>query len=245
LNNSQEEKLSNFWKNSVIEGYYDKILIKGLETNRGIQANWHNLTFLKIKNYLGTNKKHLDYACGSGTLIGLYSEAESIGFDISERQIHYANKKYNQKATFYLSSELNFEKNTNEYDVITVIGLLEFLDNKGNIEIINNLYTLLKPNGKLILTTPNFTSTMYLLEKVINILGGVSYQNQHINKLNKSKLSLLLNQTNFNKIKVQKIINFPVFLSFINIKLAVKLNSLIEKISNNKVGYLLLAELTK
>ena len=58
-------------------------------------------------------------------------------------------------------------------------------------------------------------------------------------------LSLLLNQTNFNKIKVQKIINFPVFLSFINIKLAVKFNSLIEKISNNKVGYLLLAELTK
>lgn len=237
--------MSEFWKESIDDGYYDKILTLGLSKNKGIQANWHNLTFLKVKNYLASNKKHLDYACGSGTLIGLYSEAQSVGFDISERQIHYANTKYNQKANFYLSSELNFEKNLNKYDVITVLGLLEFLDNKKNIEIINNLRTLLKPNGKLILTTPNFTSTMYLLEKVINIFGGVSYQNQHINKLNKSKLSLLLNQTNFNKIKVQKIINFPVFLSFINIKLAVKFNSLIEKISNNKVGYLLLAELTK
>ena len=237
--------MSEFWKESIDGGYYDKVLTLGLSKNKGIQANWHNLTFLKVKNYLDSNKKHLDYACGSGTLIGLYSEAESIGFDISERQIHYANKKYNQKANFYLISELNFEKNLNKYDVITVLGLLEFLDNRGNIEIINNLHTLLKPNGKLILTTPNFTSTMYLLEKVINIFGGVSYQNQHINKLNKSKLSLLLNQTNFNKIKVQKIINFPVFLSFININLAVKFNSLIEKISNNKVGYLLLAELTK
>ena len=237
--------MSEFWKESIDDGYYDKILTLGLSKNKGIQANWHNLTFLKVKNYLASNKKHLDYACGSGTLIGLYSEAQSVGFDISERQIHYANTKYNQKANFYLSSELNFEKNLNKYDVITVLGLLEFLDNKKIIEIINNLRTLLKPNGKLILTTPNFTSTMYLLEKVINIFGGVSYQNQHINKLNKSKLSLLLNQTNFNKIKVQKIINFPVFLSFINIKLAVKFNSLIEKISNNKVGYLLLAELTK
>ncbi|MDB4604739.1 class I SAM-dependent methyltransferase [Acidimicrobiia bacterium] len=237
--------MSEFWKESIDGGYYDKVLTLGLSKNKGIQANWHNLTFLKVKNYLDSNKKHLDYACGSGTLIGLYSEAESIGFDISERQIHYANKKYNQKANFYLISELNFEKNLNKYDVITVLGLLEFLDNRGNIEIINNLHTLLKPNGKLILTTPNFTSTMYLLEKLINIFGGVSYQSQHINKLNKSKLSLLLNQTNFNKIKVQKIINFPVFLSFINIKLAVKFNSLIEKISNNKVGYLLLAELTK
>tara|TARA_Y100000389_G_scaffold56525_1_gene52471 strand:+ start:32959 stop:33672 length:714 start_codon:yes stop_codon:yes gene_type:complete len=237
--------MSEFWKESIDGGYYDKVLTLGLSKNKGIQANWHNLTFLKVKNYLDSNKKHLDYACGSGTLIGLYSEAESIGFDISERQIHYANKKYNQKANFYLISELNFEKNLNKYDVITVLGLLEFLDNRGNIEIINNLHTLLKPNGKLILTTPNFTSTMYLLEKLINIFGGVSYQSQHINKLNKSKLSLLLNQTNFNKIKVQKIINFPVFLSFINIKLAVKFNSLVEKISNNKVGYLLLAELTK
>ena len=237
--------MSEFWKESIDGGYYDKVLTLGLSKNKGIQANWHNLTFLKVKNYLDSNKKHLDYACGSGTLIGLYSEAESIGFDISERQIQYANKKYNQKANFYLISELNFEKNLNKYDVITVLGLLEFLDNRGNIEIINNLHTLLKPNGKLILTTPNFTSTMYLLEKLINIIGGVSYQSQHINKLNKSKLSLLLNQTNFNKIKVQKIINFPVFLSFINIKLAVKFNSLVEKISNNKVGYLLLAELTK
>lgn len=237
--------MSEFWKESIDDGYYDKVLSLGLSKNKGIQANWHNITFLKVKNYLDLNKKHLDYACGSGTLIGLYSEAESIGFDISERQIQYANKKYNQKANFYLISELNFEKNLNKYDVITVLGLLEFLDNRGNIEIINNLHTLLKPNGKLILTTPNFTSTMYLLEKLINIFGGVSYQSQHINKLNKSKLSLLLNQTNFNKIKVQKIINFPVFLSFLNIKLAVKFNSLVEKISNNKVGYLLLAELTK
>jgi len=237
--------LSNFWKNSVNEGYYDKILIKGLETNKGIQANWHNLTFLKIKNYLEANKKHLDYACGSGTLIGLYSDADSIGFDISETQIRYANKKYDQKANFYLNKELDFKKNANTYDVITVLGLLEFLDNEENLEIINNLHKLLKPNGKLILTTPNFTSTMYLLEIVINIFGGVSYQNQHINKLNKSKLTYLLNNTEFNEIKVQKFINFPVFLSFINIKFAVKFNSLVEKITTNKVGYLLFAELTK
>ena len=237
--------MSKFWNDSIDDGYYDKILTFGLSKNKGIQANWHNLTFLKIKNYLEANKKHLDYACGPGTLIGLYSDADSTGFDISESQIRYANKKYGHKANFYLSSELDFEKNLNTYDVITVIGLLEFLDNEENIEIINNLHKLLKPSGKLILTTPNFASTMYLLEIVINIFGGVSYQNQHINKLNKSKLTYLLNKTDFNEINVQKFINFPVFLSFINIKFSVKFNSLIEKITTSKVGYLLFAELTK
>ena len=237
--------MSKFWNDSLEDGYYDKILTLGLSKNRGIQANWHNLTFSKVKNYLHTNTKHLDYACGSGTLIGLYSEAVSIGFDISQRQINYANKKYRQKANFYLTTELDFRKNKNKYDVITVLGLLEFLDKKENIEIINNLYGLLKPNGKLILTTPNFTSTMYLLEIVINIFGGISYQDQHINKLNKTKLKYLLSQTDFNEIKVQKLINFPVFLSFISIKFAEKFNTFVGKVTSNNVGYLLFAELTK
>ena len=44
--------MSNFWRNEIKEGYYDKILINGLDQNKGIQANWHNITFQKVKSYL-------------------------------------------------------------------------------------------------------------------------------------------------------------------------------------------------
>jgi 2-polyprenyl-3-methyl-5-hydroxy-6-metoxy-1,4-benzoquinol methylase len=237
--------MSEFWNENLDIGYYDKILTTGLKNNRGIQANWHNLTFLKVKKYLNSNIKHLDYACGSGTLIGVYSEADSIGYDISSRQVVYANTNYKQKANFYMTDELDYLKNENKYDVITVLGLLEFLSTEDNIDIINNLHGLLKPNGKLILTTPNFTSTMFLLEKIVNLIGGISYENQHISKLNKAKLEKLLNKTKFKIINVDKFINFPVFLSFISIKFATPLNNLIEKVTFNKCGYLLMAELKK
>ena len=237
--------MSDFWEGNLATGYYDKILTSGLKKNRGIQANWHNITFLRVKKYLVKNISHLDYACGSGSLIGLYSESSSIGFDISENQINYANSIYKEKGKFYTIDKLDLTEHSEKYEVITVLGLLEFLEDQKNIEIINTLYSLLKPTGKLILTTPNFTSTMFVLEKALNMFGGVSYENEHINKFTKSRLLTLLNQSKFKNIKIDKYLNFPVFLSFITISFSSKLNLLVEKALNNKAGYLLFAELTK
>tara|TARA_B100001250_G_scaffold343148_1_gene311686 strand:- start:1140 stop:1853 length:714 start_codon:yes stop_codon:yes gene_type:complete len=237
--------MSNFWRDGLDSGYYDKILVRGLSTNRGIQANWHNLTFSRVEEYLSKNILHLDYACGSGSLIGLYSDSISIGFDISEKQINYANLKYGEKGNFSTLDKIDLTLHSEKYEVITVLGLLEFLEDEENLEIINNLFYLLKPKGKLILTTPNFTSTMFVLEKALNIFGGVSYKNEHINKFTRSRLLSLLNQSKFKNIKIDKYINFPVFLSFINISFSCKLNSLVEKVIKNKAGYLLFAELTK
>ena len=39
--------MSNFWDDILPSNYYDKNLKIGLRKNRGIQSNWHNLTFLK------------------------------------------------------------------------------------------------------------------------------------------------------------------------------------------------------
>ena len=89
--------MNNFWTDILEPGYYDKVLLNGLNKKRGIQANWHNLTFTYISQFLNPGKKHLDYACGPGTLIGNYSFSESVGVDISDKQINFAKKKYGEK----------------------------------------------------------------------------------------------------------------------------------------------------
>ena len=40
--------MNNFWQDQIPSGYYDEILLKGLNTGRGIQSNWHNITFLEV-----------------------------------------------------------------------------------------------------------------------------------------------------------------------------------------------------
>ena len=82
--------MSNFWDEQFPHDYYDKNLLKGLSINRGLQSNWHNITFLLVKKNIKTNANHLDYACGPGSFIGLYLENNCIGVDISKKQIEYA-----------------------------------------------------------------------------------------------------------------------------------------------------------
>ena len=40
--------------------------------------------------------------------------------------------------------------------MITCLGLFEFISEQDGIELLNKFYKILKPNGKVYLTTPNF-----------------------------------------------------------------------------------------
>ena len=237
--------MSKFWSNDLETGYYDKILVNGLKKNRGIQANWHNITFQRIKKYLSKEIEHLDYACGSGSLIGLYSSANSTGIDISSKQVKYASKKYGDKGEFYKLEEFEFDNKEEKYDIITVIGLVEFLNQDENLQVINKLHKILKPSGTLILTTPNFNTTMYVLDVIVNFFGPVSYKSEHLSKFNEKKLRNLLTSSNFDQIEIDRFINFPVFFSFLSIKFGLNLNKIVSKITKNNIGYLLFAKLTK
>ena len=41
--------MDSFWDKVLPADYYDRVLNNGLAKNRGIQSNWHNITFLKVK----------------------------------------------------------------------------------------------------------------------------------------------------------------------------------------------------
>ncbi len=239
------EIVSEFWISQVDSGYYDKILIEGLKNNSGIQSNWHNITFRKIAKLITSDSQHLDYACGPGTFIAKYLNVNSIGVDISKQQIAYAKKKYSNSGEFLTTDEFNFENYYEKFDFITVIGLIEFVDSEYIVELINKMNLLLKPNGKIYLTTPNYRGLMYFLEKFLNKFGKVSYENQVVNRFNKDSVENLLKKSEFSKIKVKKILNFGVFFSLFSHKTGIKFENVIENIFKNYFGYILLIELKK
>ena len=159
--------MNDFWEHQVEPGYYDKILNDGLIKKRGIQSNWHNLTFLKMSRFISSEKNHLDFACGPGTFIGKYLSSRSIGVDISKLQIDYAKNKYGSIGEFYTNENFEMNNYDEEFDVVTVIGLLEFINEDQTIELLNNLNSVTRPGGKLYFTTPNYNGLMFLLEKIV------------------------------------------------------------------------------
>ena len=237
--------MNEFWNEDLEVGYYDKIVKKGLNRKRGIQSFWHITTLNKTSNYIKRNTNHLDYACGPGTLIGLFSKANSTGVDISDNQIFYAKKQYGEKGNFYSLDNFQLQQHHNEYEIITILGLIEFLNDNEIIQLITELEKCLVVGGRILLTTPNFGGFMIILEKFLNRFGNIDYSNEHINKFNTSSLKKL-NKTFINfESEVLKFMNASIFLAFFSHKIATSIEKLISKLFNNHFGTLFMVILTK
>lgn len=239
--------MSKFWKETIPEGYYDISTQVGTKNGRSIQTNWHHITFTRVKVNIKKNDRILDFACGSGNFFASIDNLneESIGLDISDKQIKYANKKYSDIAKFYTLENFDFESNKENFDVITCLGLIEFIEIREINELISKFYDLLKPGGTLIITTPNFQFTMKILEKILNKIGKINYEEQYKNRFVYSDLVTLFSNTQFSHFEIKKIITGLVFLSIISNKISSKLNELFENFLKNKLGFLFLVTLKK
>lgn len=234
--------MNNFWESELEAGYYDIVLEKGLKKNKGIQANWHNITQLYVRKYIKNDSNHLDYACGPGTLIGKYTQANSLGVDIAKLQIDYAIQKYGEHGTFLTTKQFEFGKYNNYFDVVTILGLIEFLSVSEIKGLLTKINTILKPGGKLILTTPNFRSLIFPLS---DKLGLVNWSGEHKTKLDAKSAVNLLNYKDFKIIQINKILNIGMLVSFINIKFGTFVEKIIQKLTRGSFGFVLIIELEK
>ena len=231
----------NFWENSIKEGFYDKTIEDGLNSQRDVQSQWHDITYKNVLKKINKNLKVLDYACGSGTFLGRYLKSEGFGTDIIDKQVDYANKLYGSNNNFFYLTNENIVKNS-PYEVVTILGLLEFLNDSEIKKIFNELKDVMMNDSKIIITTPNYGSSMKFIEKIANKIGDVDYSTVNVSDFNEKKLYKTLQDNGFVDIKISKVVNFGVFFSLLSNKLGSLMNSIIANITFNKFGYILLAE---
>ena len=86
---------------------------------------------------------------------------------------------------------LNVEKSGVSPAFLGSTSMSQLLELSEKKKLIKEIYRVLKPNGKLIITTPNYQSAWILVEKIVNLLGEVKYQEQHITFFNKNPIHLL------------------------------------------------------
>ena len=81
------------------------------------------------------------------------------------------------------------------FDSISLLEIIEHLSDRDISKILNESYRVLKENGKLFITTPNYYSFWPILEFIINQFSDVSYEEQHINKFNKIESIEIVNNS--------------------------------------------------
>jgi len=165
----------------------------------------------------------LDAGCGRGFYlygISLYKFVKEIhGIDISEKYLKIARSiNKDKKVKIKKSSIYKIPYKNNFFDLIVCSEVLEHLEY--DKKAIKELYRVLKPNGKLIITVPNLNFPflwdplnwflMYFFNRHINKniwwLAGIWADHERLYK--KSDLEKILKTNRFKIIKIEEIIHW-------------------------------------
>lgn len=179
--------MSEFDYSGIPVGFYDQVAREG----GAIRRAWHLQKFQRIVDCLppGNGLRLLDIGCFAGTFLSLLDETRftrQLGVDILPEQIAYANTHYRTEHREFraISDVSDIHAIGERFDCVTCIEVIEHLSPDIIKRLIDNVAQVLEPGGSFVLSTPNYASTWPLVELLLNRFSDVSYEEQHITKLN-------------------------------------------------------------
>jgi len=238
----KKNKNKEFNYDDIKIGYYDQIYKK----KSGIQSAWHNIKFRYVRNEINQRNSHLDIGCGPGTFLSLLKNKRCYGMDIAKKQIKYAKKKYSCRSKiFQIMSKNKIPLRSNSLDSISLIEIIEHLNDKDTKLLILEAYRTLKKGGELIITTPNYLSAWPILELILNNFAKVSYEDQHINKYNIFKIKKIIDKKRFRVKSLKTFMLISPFFAFISFKLSLNMTIIDNFLTKIFPGNLLFLKLKK
>ncbi len=179
---------------------------KELETHYNSYPRTNNISSITVKRYhqlLDSFEKYrqtnniLDVGCGDGHFLEIAKQRgwNVYGTEFTDKAIELCiEKDINVKKGAL--NVLNYKENS--FDVITSFEVIEHINNP--IEEINLFNVLLRKNGLLYITTPNFNSlSRYILKQNWNI---IEYP-EHLSYYSKKTIRKLLVKNGLRKIKIE------------------------------------------
>lgn len=115
----------------------------------------HDFVATKIREYFTPGISVLDMAAGSGAMS---LRLRDMGYFVTATDIVVDNFKLHESIPFIVANlnDLFSQKYQQKFDAIVAVEIIEHLENPRNF--IRECANLLKPKGRLILTTPNIDS---------------------------------------------------------------------------------------
>ncbi len=212
--------MKEFDYETIDPGYYHRAMLHGNK----IQRFWHTWKFAIVAERISHKKTTVvDIGCGPGSFFYVLrkknKDAILIGTDLMLKQLEFA-KTIAPDAHWFASDATKLPLKTGAITTFTMLELIEHLPYATEREMLEQIHKSLAPNGRIIITTPNYHSLWPLIEWFWNIMSPVSYKHQHINRKTMPKLARSLHNAGF---KVESIKTFFVlspFFAFISPRFA-------------------------
>ena len=241
--NTETANSKRFNYEQIPVGYYDAVY----HQEKGVQSKWHQLKFARLRAVLKGTTNHLDIGCGPGTFIGtLADEYCSVGVDISPSQIDFARGQYGTSKKSFEQIDGNLKLfQDDSFDVVTVIELIEHLLPEQYEKLLQEAIRVLRPHGRLIVSTPNYGGLWPKVECLVNRLGRISYLDQHITRFTRSSLHDLLERSGLNNVSVSTFMFVAPFTACLGWRFADLIERLEPQAAVSRWGLLLLGLASK
>ena len=242
-------RLSVYNYEDIPAGYY----FEAMKSGHSVQRFWHQKKFTDVAQGLPEAGHILDVGCSAGSFLEMMMtvrpDLTAVGVDIASAQIAFAKKNvepfHNGRVQFILLDEkdMSLPFPDASFDAITSIEVIEHIHPHIALRMLMEARRLLKPGGRLIVTTPNYRSSWPLIEWALEKTSPVQYHEQHINKYTPNSLVKFLECAGFQVGSVRSLFVVAPFLAGLSWKFAERVMAL-EKRFSFLLGSLLVAEAT-
>jgi len=171
---------------------------KAITEGNPVQRFWHYSKQAAIGKLLKPEPidNVLDVGCGSGVItsyLGMFANS-ATGIDGNADAIGFAKNQFENQKTFFLQGLVDekFSIDT-EIDKIYCLEVIEHIYYQQSFEMLKMFYNLLKKDGKVFISTPNYKSFWPLIEWLMDQTGVAPQllEEQHVEFYNKNKLKKL------------------------------------------------------
>jgi len=153
--------------------------------------NYNNWIYNNIKEHIGDDV--LEIGSGVGAMTKYFDDRELCCVDINDKHIKALEEKYKSYTNIKIVKtdiSRNFHNIKKQFDTVLCINILEHVEDDLNMLI--NIYNLVKQGGKFVLVLPAFQS----------IYGTIDEADNHYRRYNKKDIKKVLDIAKFKDVNI-------------------------------------------
>lgn len=172
-----------------------------------VQRLWHEAKLELVEALMPPAQAEtiLDAGCGSG-VVGAYLAgrgATVVGVDANHDAVAFAGQTFGRNNLCFIESSI-FDFHQGGFDAIICFEFIEHFHQTEAQALLGHLRSLLKPGGKLLLTTPNYRSAWPIIETTLDLLRLAPRLrgDQHLCRFNPDKLVRFLRDSGWSMLEL-------------------------------------------
>jgi 2-polyprenyl-3-methyl-5-hydroxy-6-metoxy-1,4-benzoquinol methylase len=186
--------------------------LRASQSPNAVQRFWHAAKKLAINQMLPPEGGDhiLDAGCGSGVIADYLaaSGADVTAIDANPEAIRFATSAFRRPNLRFLTGFIDDDLRVDTpLDKIYSLEVIEHMYEPDGAAMLQNFLELLRPGGRVLLTTPNYRSLWPLLEWTLDLFGMVPTldEEQHVAHYHRSSLRRAAEQAGFKVLSIRSV----------------------------------------